>query len=136
LCYYTSEMSCPYFRPLQPHHGKAVFPLGDFWTGLCASDPAAPRAPLEQSPCNLGYARGRCALFPEGDGPDAVRFTIASHGDAGIGVYYVMERDHEPFAHGPLDYSFTSGIAPGENAALAIQAGAYVASYLHRKQEA
>ena len=112
-----------------------MLPLGDFWTGLCTADPAAPRTPLEQSPCNLGYARGRCDLFPQGDGPDAVRFTIASHGDAGVGLYYVLERDHHPFAHGPLDYSFTGGVAQLNNPALAIQAGAYVASYLRRKQE-
>jgi hypothetical protein len=87
--------------------------------------------------CNLGYARGECARFPEGDGPDAVRFTISSHHGAVIGICYVVERDHHPFAHGRLEYSTAAAIfaTPPETATLARQAQAYVESYLRRKKE-
>ena len=118
-----------------------MLPLGDSWAGACRAvadrawqpDPATLR-PL----CNLGYARGTCAHFPPGDGPDAVLFTVSADEGASIRLYYVTERDHHPFAHGPLSYSvatasFTSA-APAE--ALESQARAYIASYLRRKAEA
>ena len=49
------------------------------------------------------------------------------------------ERDHHPFAHGPLEYSraaaaIDAGQACGET--LDAQAKAYAASYLRRKSEA
>jgi hypothetical protein len=86
--------------------------------------------------CNLGYARGECARFPAGDGPDAVRFTISSHQSTAIRIYYVMERDHHPFAHGRLEYSPAAAgfVTPPETAALESQARAYVESYLRCKE--
>jgi hypothetical protein len=77
--------------------------------------------------CNLGYARGECPRFPQGDGPDAVRFTISGDDAAGVHVYYVMERNHLPFAHGSL------GEGAGADPTLARQAAAYVESYRRRK---
>ena len=86
-----------------------MLPLGDWWTGVCHAVPGAPQDAggigcdtSRGTTCNLGYARGECARFPEGDGPDAVRFTISSHEGAAIGIYYVVERDHHPFAHGAI----------------------------------
>ena len=54
-----------------------------------------------------------------------------------IGIYYVVERDHHPFAHGRLEYSLTAAafVTPPESATLARQAQAYVESYLRRKKE-
>ena len=90
-------------------------PLGDWWTGVCHAVPGAPQDAggigcdtSRGTTCNLGYARGECARFPEGDGPDAVRFTISSHDSAAIGIYYVVERNHHPFAHGRLEYSLAA----------------------------
>jgi hypothetical protein len=87
--------------------------------------------------CNLGYARGECARFPAGEGPDAVRFTISGHESTAIRIYYVVERDHHPFAHGRLEYSPAAAgfVTPPETAALERQAQAYVESYLRRKEE-
>ena len=85
-----------------------MLPLGDAWTGICRAVPDQPFLPgdsLLDAFCNLGYARGHCPRFPAGHGPDAVRFTIVSDDGAALRLYYVLERDHRPFAHGPLEFS-------------------------------
>lgn len=142
LCYYTSEMACPYFDPQERRTAScdvrdSMLPLGDAWAGLCRaipSDPAVCNDTDLRPLCNLGYARGACSRFPVSEGPDAVRFTISRDAGSSLGIYYVVERDHHPFAHGPLEYSTASGAvsgAPGE--LLARQAVAYVESYRRRK---
>ena len=117
-----------------------MLPLGDAWEGLCRAIPDAPWAPDETtlgSWCNLGYARGSCPRFPAGDGPDAARFTIAQDNREGLQVYYVLERDHLPFAHGPLDFSRDGAVVPGPAAVATLRlARAYVASYRRRLAEA
>jgi hypothetical protein len=133
-------MACPYFEPVAPRASRsepqsAMLPLGDSWTGVCCADPAQPWQPDEavmRPLCNLGYARGQCAHFPSGDGPDAVRFTVSRDDGASLRLYYVIERDHHPFAHGPLEYSLAArrfvALPPG--GAVTAQAQAYVSSYL------
>jgi hypothetical protein len=132
-------MSCPYFDPIAPQVGgsgpeSAMLPLGDAWTGICQATPEQPCQPDHATLfplCNLGYARGNCARFPRDDGPDAVRFTVSSDNGATVHLYYVIERDHHPFAHGPLEH--TSAGVQGAGPLLARQAQAYVQSYLRRK---
>jgi len=131
-------MSCPYFYPVEPRASTAILPLGDRWAGICRAVPDLPWQPDEAvlaRLCNLGYARGTCARFPSGDGPDAVRFTLSRDEGASLGIYYVLERDHHPFAHGPLEYSVASGafVNPPSGETAARQAQAYVESYLRRK---
>jgi hypothetical protein len=117
-----------------------MLPLGDWWKGDCQ---AAPGAPEEaggtgcETACNLGYGRGACARFPEGPGPDAVRFTISSHESGAIRIYWVAERDHYPFAEGRLEYwpAANAFASPPETALLGRQAQAYVESYLRRQKE-
>jgi hypothetical protein len=138
LRYHTSEMSCPYFYPVEPRASTAILPLGDRWAGVCRAVPDLPWQPDEamlQRLCNLGYARGTCARFPSGDGPDAMRFTVSRDQGASLRIYYVLERDHHPFAHGPLDYSVASGafVNPPAGETMSRQAQAYVESYLRRK---
>jgi hypothetical protein len=117
-----------------------MLPLGDWWIGLCHAVPTAPQeagGTCCETGCNLGYARGACARFPEGEGPDAVRFTISSHERGVIHIGYVVERDHHPFAAGRLQYSPATNAftEPPHPAPLARQAEAYVESYLRRKKE-
>jgi len=71
-------------------------------------------------------------------GPDAVRFTVAKTSSASIELYYVLERDHHPFLHGPLSYSLTSRnfLPPPDGAIFVQQAEAYIESYLRRQTEA
>jgi len=140
-------MSCPYFYPVEPRASlgngqNALLPLGDFWTGQCRATPDEPCQPQDTTLrplCNLGYARGNCVRFPNSpELPDAVRFIIA--GDQGnlLRLYYVIERDHHPFAHGPLEYSKTMGAFSDlpDHQNFERQANAYVESYLRRKNEA
>ena len=144
MCYYTSEMACPYFYPVASSvRGSgpetAMLPLGDQWAGVCRAAPDSPCRPGETTLrplCNLGYARGACARFPPGEGPDAVRFTVRAADGAAVHLYYVVERDHHPFAHGPLEYSLASKslVAPPPSENLNRQAQAYVESYLRRME--
>jgi hypothetical protein len=135
-------MACPYFYPVEARAGSATLPLGGWWKGVCQAVPGAPQAEAGagswcDTNCNLGYARGQCARFPAGEGPDAVRFAISSHDSTAIRIYYIVERDHQPFAHGRLEYSLPAAgfVTPPETATLARQAQAYVESYLRRKEE-
>jgi len=149
LCYYTSEVACPYFYPLEWEGGRtpqtssgtsahldAMLPLGGRWRGMCRADAARAAEPDDgvRKTCNLGYARGVCARFPAGDGPDAVRFTVTRDEGDRLLLYYVIERDHHPFAHGPLEYVRATGaLASPAGDTLARQAQAYAESYLRRK---
>jgi hypothetical protein len=132
-------MACPYFFPVEMRGGSATLPLGDSWAGACRAMPDAYRPDdnaLRQC-CNLGYARRTCPRFPTGDGPDAVRFTISSHAGDILSIYYVVERDHHPFAHGRLACSLSTGQwnQPAPDQTLQRQAQAYVESYLRRKRD-
>ncbi|MGA2273656.1 MAG: hypothetical protein ABSH00_08875 [Bryobacteraceae bacterium] len=138
-------MSCPCFLPVEPRpyaaaSRRAMLPLGDAWTGICRAVPDDLFRPDDSTLdtfCNLGYARGRCARFPADHGPDAVRFTIVSNDGAVLRLYYVLERDHRPFAHGALEFSVAQNelTTPAEGALTAAQARAYAASYLRRTSE-
>jgi hypothetical protein len=114
-------MSCPYFYPVEPRASTAILPLGDRWAGICRAVPDLPWQPDEAvlaRLCNLGYARG------------------SRDQGASLRIYYVMERDHHPFAHGPLDYSVASGtfVETPAGDTMSRQALAYVESYLRRKR--
>lgn len=140
-------MSCPYFYPIEPRAGDsdshaAMLPLGNFWAGVCRALPGEicePEAEVARSLCHLGYARGQCRRFPADDaGADAVRFTIRRDDGRALHLYYVLERDHHPLAHGPLEYSLAVAAfaAPPADPVVCRQAEAYVASYLRRKRAA
>jgi hypothetical protein len=118
-----------------------MLPLGAFWTGLCDASSGGPREPDETALlplCNLGYARGACPRFAGTEGPDAVRFTVSQDTGDFVRVYYVLERDHHPYAHGPLEFDTARGAftSPPADEGLRTQARAYVSSYLGRKAEA
>jgi hypothetical protein len=136
-------MACPYFYPVRdpaPPLESMPLPLGDAWAGLCH---ASQSGPLEPEPaflvglCHLGYARGRCVRFPTDDpGADAVRFAVSHDSGVSLDLYYVLERDHHPFAHGPLSYSLASQRFLSQPACpiMTRQAEAYIESYLRRKE--
>ena len=139
-------MSCPYFYPSAPRSlpsdpKAAMLPLGGDWAGICRTAPEhnwQPDAAMLRPLCNLGYARGVCDRFPDDEGPDAVRFTISSDDGATLRLYYVVERNHHPFAHGALTwpYAIAAFAEPPESLTLHRQACAYVESYLRRKSGA
>jgi hypothetical protein len=117
-----------------------MLPLGDVWTGICqaSTDAAIPGDSVLMPLCNMGYARGNCQRFPDAGGPDAVRFTISKDEGPFVHLYYVLERNHHPFAHGPLafDPATDQWVDPPAGDGLRMQARAYLASYLRRKSEA
>lgn len=137
-------MSCPYFYPVQALGGEAdartpLLPLGNLWSGVCRAVPGqarAPEDPLLRRVCHLGYARGKCLHFPADDpGPDAVRFSLLRHEGDSLHLYYVLERDHHPFAHGPLEYAIGTGrlVEAPPSEIVARQAEAYAENYLRRR---
>ena len=113
-------------------------PLGGVWTGQCLAAGEQSWTPDEsrlRPLCNLGYARGACDRFPATNAGDAVRFTISHDDGASVGVYYVVEHDHHPRAHGPLEFVRADNAfaaAASADATLLCQARAYVASYMER----
>ena len=139
-------MACPYFHAVKArsqtdNSRSAMLPLGDAWDGVCRVNAQSPWQPDEitlLSQCNMGYARGCCARFPDADGPDAARFTIAADSAETVRLYYVLERDHRPWAHGPLEYSRAgaSFANPSADESTLQLARAYVESYLRRISEA
>jgi hypothetical protein len=136
-------MACPYFEPVEPSSDPrrsqdSMLPLGDCWHGVCRAapgEPFVPAGPALRSLCNLGYARGVCARFPDRPGPDAVRFTIVHHDGDRLRLYHVVECDHLPFAHGAIECFPAAGTLEGlaSQPVLARQALAYVHSYLKWK---
>ncbi len=135
-------MACPYFEPVEPQGGArrpqdTMLPLGRCWGGVCRSDPDSPHVPSPhtlRSYCNLGYARDRCLRFPAAAAGDAVRFSITSDADGRIRLYHVVERDHLPLAHGPLEFVTDTGVIEGAAPArVSLQAIAYVRSYLDQR---
>ena len=139
-------MACPYFFPVNPRTEglgpqHSMLPLGGLWTGVCRAVSESAFQPDDETTrtlCNLGYARGRCPRFPAGDGPDAARFTVSGDDGSSLRLFYVVERDHHPFAHGPLVYSPTRGEFddPPRGETISRQARAYAESYLRLKMEA
>jgi hypothetical protein len=139
-------MACPYFHAVKPrfqtdNSRSAMLPLGDAWDGACRANPDSPWEPDEITLlgfCNMGYARGCCPRFPADDGPDAARFTIAADTPETLRVYYVLERDHRPWSHGPLEFSRAGNafLDPPAAESTVRLARAYVESYLRRISEA
>ncbi len=129
-------MACPYFDPGERLPGSSGS-LGDLYSGLCRAEVGGAWQPDDRTVsdrCNLGYARGNCAHFPDTSGPDSVRFSVAKHEPAGIRILYSIERDHRPLANGALDYSAPTGAFSGArpDGSLERLAAAYVRSYLRR----
>ena len=135
-------MACPCFYPgrrLGPP--RSIVPLGDLWSGQCRApgrEPASPDRHTLLERCNLGYARGKCAWFPEAGCPDAVRFTVARDSGSVVSIACMMERDYLPCEGLAFDYDTARGAftTPPADRNLERQAAAYVASYLLRKQTA
>jgi hypothetical protein len=137
-------MACPCFFPVErmpQATGKRTppMPLGDAWSGVCRARPGGEWLPdpgTLQQLCNFGYARGKCARVPA-DAPDAVRFGISSDCGGLIRVHWVIEKEHLPFGHGPIEYSRAdAGFRPAHpDTCVSQQAQAYVSAYLRRKED-
>lgn len=129
-------MACPFFLPVSVVAPSVWvrpprMPLGDTYAGMCCAGPGEPNEPPERRQrelCNRGYARGQCDSFPGAAAADAVRFSINGEEDGRIRMVYVLEKDHAPVEHGPLEFTDTLAGVEGR-ALLAAQARAFVESY-------
>ncbi len=128
-------MACPFFLPVRRlgsggWNPAPRLPLGDAFGGSCharASSPFEPPEEIQRDLCNCGYARQRCSHFPVHGAADAVRFSVTSHQEGSVTLVYILEKDHAPIEHGPVD--------PARDARepLASQARAFVESYLRQR---
>jgi hypothetical protein len=113
-------------------------PLGDPYQGICKALPEQAFEPPESSLhelCNCGYARHRCDHFPVESSADAVRFSVASDGQAAIRVVYILEKSHAPATHGVLEYAIGEGRFVNGDAGSVLngQALAFIESYFERR---
>ena len=104
-------MACPWFLPdaradLRSRPQPARAPLGSVFGGQCHARPDHPIHPPETllyEGCNFGNGRGHCPWFPADSDFDAVRFSPHAGG-----YIWILERDHEPLAHGSFDEAMPS----------------------------
>ena len=135
-------MPCPYFSPTEPlekknQAGTLRPPLGKLYSGHCRcrnDETVAPAGDLLEEGCNFGYARTICARFPGGEGPDAVRFSLAEDDGRHVRIRYAIERDHLPFGHGLAVFERGREEWTGVDGLLRSQAEAYLKSYLRWKE--
>jgi hypothetical protein len=101
-------VACPWFIPdhevdfaARPRPARA--PLGTVFTGTCSavSEAFTPPDHLLYEPCNFGYGRGRCPLFPADTEADAIRFS---------GSTWILEKEWRPISHGSCAGPFPSPI--------------------------
>jgi hypothetical protein len=140
-------VACPFFLPVRRlasggWNPAPRLPLGDAYSGSCQADASGPFEPpeeIQRELCNCGYARGRCAHFPENAAADAVRFSVTGDQDGRVTLIYILEKDHAPMEHGSMEHgSMEHGLmnyATGAGEPLASQARAFVESYLRQSAE-
>jgi hypothetical protein len=109
-------------------------PLGELYYGRCQ---AAPDLDLDEGHqatfCNHGYARGHCDHLPAGSA-DAHRYSITGSENGSVDLIWIVERDHCPERHGSSQYSIEAALFDeGLPREMALQAAAFVASYLNGK---
>jgi len=128
-------VACPFFLPVRRlgssgWNPEPRLPLGDAYGGSCharASSPFEPPEEIQRDLCNCGYARGRCSRFPDNGAADAVRFSVTGDQDGRVTLVYILEKDHAPVEHGPLDPACEA------REPLASQARAFVESHLRQR---
>ncbi len=107
------------------------------FTGVCCAAPetSKPDETTLRQLCNRGYARKRCPRFPDDSASDAVRFSVTEDTGDQVRVVYVIEKNHFPVEHGPIEYSLGQARFTGSHTSelLAAQARAYVESYLRKR---
>ncbi len=126
-------MACPYFEPTKLSvDAKTLRPLRNFWSGVCHAEPAQPFEQSDQNLlsecCNMGYARNKCARFPNASGPDAVRFTVVRDAGRMVVVSFAVEKNHLPRSEQSFAVSHPNHL-------IEQQARAYLAGYLRIKPQ-
>ena len=114
-------MACPFFLPTSAFEDSAWatpprLPLGDPCRGVCRAgdDLFEPDAATVRQYCNCGYGRLGCLRFPEGDSPDAMRYSLEAEGGGRLTIRYVYERDYAPARHGLVEFCEETGELSGD----------------------
>ncbi|HTR36613.1 MAG TPA: hypothetical protein VMH80_11965 [Bryobacteraceae bacterium] len=134
-------VACPYFYPLarfesNPWAVPPRLPLGDAYAGECRAPGAAvPDENRMREICNLGYGRNRCEWFPAASAADAVRFHISEDTGTLVRIQYVLEKDCWPGESGFIESRAGSDFDAASGETLRRQAGAFLESYLRRRNE-
>lgn len=146
VCYVLlyPAMACPYFYPTarfetSPWSVPPRLPLGDGFSGECRAPDARvqPGEAQMREVCNVGYGRHGCEQFPASAPADAIRFHVVKDAGKLIQIQFVFEKECWPGECGNLDYRVESGFAPCKVDEMILrQAGAFVESYLRRRNEA
>lgn len=112
--YTETGMACPFFEPSHvisnPRHPSARLPLIDEYDGLCHAATTPIQAPGERrfECCNRGYPYPQCSLFPMGDGPHCLRYSILEQSACAVRLVLIEERDYSPLAWRTVQYSITT----------------------------
>lgn len=137
-------MACPFFMPThRAANGSWLhptrLPLGSGWNGYCCAPGHQGTEPSDEEIrelCNLGYAHG-CRRLPQERPWDAIRFSVARHGDTRIVLCFVCEAAHHPVEHGTLEYdpSLARWVSSHRDLRVQRMAECYLDSYLLRKNQ-
>jgi hypothetical protein len=106
-------VACPYFYPVERvDDGTWIkpprLPLGAPYRGFCQSVDGQrfePDARGVRECCNTGYARGRCARFPDRAPADALRFSIEADANGVIEIVFIFEAAWSPARFGRAQWS-------------------------------
>jgi len=91
----------------------------------------------QEQVCNFGYPQGKCGHFPAGAAAHAAHFSVLQDEprEPLLRIIYVLEKDHVPVEHGTVACLKRGGFSPPiDDALLAAQANAFVASYRRREK--
>lgn len=138
----VSHLACPYFMPTHKAENiawihPARLPLGAGWSGFCTAPGFENQVPSDgqvRESCNLGYA-GTCPRRPQASPWDSIRFGVSRESNQRLELRYVCEKDHQPAAHGILEYDVAAGrwSAAHTDARIQKMAECFVEAYLLRK---
>lgn len=134
-------MACPFFYPeerceaeLWQHRRR--LPLGDGFRGLCIAPGHVGTRPADdelRDACNMGCAL-ECQRLPREREADSVAFTVARESDGVLFVRWVKTKDHQPVAHGTLEFDRGTGTwrTQHEDAHMQHMAARFVSVYVGR----
>ncbi|MGH9655145.1 MAG: hypothetical protein ACRD6B_16965 [Bryobacteraceae bacterium] len=99
-------MPCPYFEPLKPVPNAEVrLPLLSEFDGRCHAGADAAAVPEAlRFRCNLGYSRGLCHRFPDGERRSCLRYHVSGRTASTLHVLCIEEQNYAPSRWYQVEY--------------------------------